>query len=99
MARDFGGDATRMRAHARRALERSLGVVISSWSSLQKEAFDNFALVLSLVTQLNTWTREEKKSLVQVIRAKSAADEMLYLHLTQGHEALREALIEAGLVV
>ena len=47
MARDFGGDASLMREHARRALERMLGVSTSSWTPLEKAAFENFALVLA----------------------------------------------------
>src|SRR5208282_5271144 len=36
MAREFGGDASRMRDHARRALERTLGIGTSSWAPLEK---------------------------------------------------------------
>jgi hypothetical protein len=96
MARDFGGDAVRMRGHARRALERMLNVNISSWKPLEKAAFENFALVLTQVPGLHTWTREEKEDLIRIIRAKSRADEMVYLHLTQRHERFREALLKLG---
>src|ERR1019366_3528654 len=83
MARDFGGDAVLMSEHSRRALERILRVNTSSWKPLEKAAFDNFALVLADVPGLRAWTQEEKADLVQIIRAKSKPDEMLYLHLTQ----------------
>jgi hypothetical protein len=33
---------------------------------------------------------------VQIIPAKSKPDEMLYLHLTQRHDRLREALLKLG---
>jgi len=96
MARDFGGDASRMREHARRALERSLGVRTSSWSPLEKASFDNFAVVLADVPELRAWTREEKEDLVRIIRAKAKPDEMLYLHLTQRHTRIRKALLTLG---
>jgi hypothetical protein len=105
MARDFGGDAVLMREHSRRALERFLGVKIdhvsgdvstSSWTPLEKAAFDNFALVLAEVPGLHAWTREEKEDLVRIIRAKGKPDEMLYLHLTQRHRRLRKALLMLG---
>ena len=96
MAQDFGGDAVRMREHARRALQRILRVSTSSWKPLEKAAFDNFALVLADVPGLRAWTQEEKADLVQIIRAKSKPDEMLYLHLTQRHERLRKALLTLG---
>jgi hypothetical protein len=106
MARDFGGDAVLMREHSRRALERVLsvkieslrsgGVSTSSWTPLEKTAFENFALVLADVPGLRAWTREEKEDLVRIIRAKGKRDEMLYLHLTQRHRQLRKALLVLG---
>ncbi len=101
MARDFGGDAVRMREHSRRALERILfpksgGINASSWTALEKTAFENFALVLADVPGLRGWTREEKEELVRIIRAKGKPDEMLYLHLTQRHGRLRKALLALG---
>lgn len=96
MARDFGGDAVLMREHSRRALETLLGVSTSSWTPLEKAAFDNFALVLADVPGLHAWAREEKQDLVRIIRAKCKRDEMLYLHLTQRHRPLRKALLTLG---
>ncbi|MFZ0798212.1 MAG: hypothetical protein WCA13_07530 [Terriglobales bacterium] len=96
MARDFGGDAIRMREHARRALEQILKVSTSLWTPLQKAAFDNLALVLADVPGLRAWSREEREDLVQIIHAKAKPDEMLYLHLTQRHGLLRKALLKLG---
>ena len=96
MARDFGGDAGLMREHSRRALERMLGVSTSSWTPLEKAAFDDFALVLADVPGLRAWTREEKEDLVRIKRAKAKPDEMLYLHMTQRHRRLRKALLKSG---
>jgi hypothetical protein len=96
MARDFGGDANLMRERSSRALGRMLEVSVSSWTPLEKAAFENFALVLALVPGLRAWTREEKEDLVRIIRAKAKADEMLYLHLTQRHRRLRKVLLWLG---
>jgi hypothetical protein len=96
MARDFGGDAKRIREQSSRELEKFLGVTTSSWTPLEKAAFENFALVLGDEPGLRGWTREEKESLVQLIRAKAKPDEMLYLHLMQRHERLRRALLAVG---
>jgi len=95
LARNFGGDAGRMRAYAKRALERILGVRTRSWTPLEKVAFENFAVVLELVN-LRAWARKEKEDLLEIIRAKAKPDEMLYLHLTQQHDRLREALLRIG---
>ena len=96
MAQDFGGDAIRMREHSTRALERTLRVSTSSWKPLEKAAFDNFALVLAHVPGLHAWAQEEKADLIQIIRAKSKPNEMLYLHLTKRHSRLRRALLTLG---
>ena len=96
MAREFAGDADRLRKHARRELELILGLHTSGWKPLQKLAFTSLALVLAEAPEPRPWTKKEKEDLVRIIRAKSAPDEMLYLHLTQRHERLRQALLQAG---
>jgi hypothetical protein len=96
MAQDFGGDAVRMREHSRQALERLLGLATSRWSPPEKATFENFALVLMQFPGLRTWTEAEKKDLIRIIRAKTKPDEMLYLHRTQRHARLREALLNLG---
>jgi hypothetical protein len=96
MAGDFGGDALLMRERSRRALERMLDISTSSWTPLEKAAFENFAPLLADVPGLRAWTREEKEDLVRIIRAKAKPDEMLYLHLTQRHGRLRKALLHKG---
>ena len=96
MARKFGGDARRMRAESARSFARLLGVNTSPWTALEKASFETFAIVSALVRDLPSWTRKEKESLVQIIRAKPARDEMRYLHLTQKHERLRHALLKIG---
>jgi hypothetical protein len=96
MARDFGGDANRMREYSTRALEKILGVATSSWTPLEQAAFENFALVFSQLPEFRTWTQKEKEDLLQIIRAKTKPDEMLYLHLTQRHPRLRKALLALG---
>ena len=99
MGRDFGGDAVLMRKHSARALERILfprSGSTSSWTPLEKAAFENFALVLAEVPGLSGWTQEEKEGLGQIIRAKAKPDELLYLRLTQRHGKLRKALLRLG---
>jgi hypothetical protein len=96
MAREFGGDSARIRAASGRSVARSLGISLSSWNDLERAAFENFAVVLAMVRGLSGWTREEKDALMEIIRAKPKSDEMLYLHRTQRHGRLREALLMLG---
>ena len=96
MAREFQGDSGRMRKESVRSVARILGVNTSARTSTERASLENFALLLALVPSLQFWKRDEKDALVRIIRSKSEADEMLYLHLTQRHERLREALLKLG---
>ena len=96
MARKFGGDARRMRAESARSMARILSANSTPWSTPEKTSLENFAVAFALVGDLFSWTRKEKDALVQIIRAKAARDEMKFLHLTQTHARLRDALLKMG---
>jgi hypothetical protein len=96
MARDFVGDVDRMRKHSNDRMEKRLGVRTTSWTPLDKAAFENFALLLADEPRMREWTKEEKAGLIQVIRAKTNPDEMLYQKLTQSHSRLRQAFLRLG---
>ena len=96
MARKFGGDARRMRAESARSMARILSANSTLWSAPEKTSLENFAVAFALVGDLFSWTRKEKDALVQIIRAKAARDEMKFLHLTQTHARLRDALLKMG---
>jgi hypothetical protein len=96
MARELGGSSERMHQASAKWLARVLGVKLGSWEPLEEASFEDFAMLLSVVPGLASWSRQEKQALVQIIRAKSAANEMRYLHLMQRHRRLREVLLELG---
>ncbi len=96
MGRDFRGDVDRMRKDSAYSVARILGINTSSWAPAERSNFENFALLLSSVPRLQSWGQEEKEALVRILRSKSKADEMTYLHLTQRHGRLREALLKLG---
>jgi hypothetical protein len=96
MAAKFQGESARIRPTASAWLARLLGEKVSSLRPQQQASFENFGLVLSLVPSLSSWGREEKRALLKIIRAKSAANEMRYARLLQKHRRLREAMLELG---
>ena len=51
---------------------------------------------LSLVTDLDDWTKAEKRAMVDVIRAKAAPDEVEYLQALQHYDKLRDVLLQLG---
>ncbi len=96
MAREFGGDASRIRASSVREVSRALGVNLSQWSPGERQAFENWAVVLALVPDLHRWSEQEKRGLVTMIRAQAGANEMRYLRLTQKLPRLREEVLRLG---
>jgi len=96
MAREFGGSSGRIRAASSKWLERTLNLQLSPWGRPEQASFENFALVLALFPGMTSWSPEEKRALLKIIRAKSAANEMRYLDLIQKHRRLREALLRLG---
>jgi hypothetical protein len=98
MSRQHGGDAERARRESVKAVSRSLGIRAARWNAEERRALENFSLLLALVPDLSSWTKDEKDSVVRLIRAKAGADELGYLRLLQKHERLRREFIRLGSV-
>lgn len=96
MAREFGGDAQRIRSSSVKEVTRALGVNLSRWNSAERQAFENWSLVLALVPNLGRWTSQEKRDAAKMIRAQAGSNEMRYLRLSQQHPRLREELLRLG---
>jgi hypothetical protein len=96
MARHFNGDSRRIRQASVAKVSRALGINSSRWSPIEKQALENWSLVLALLPRLERWSAQEKRELVKIIRAKSARNEMSYLRLTQRHARLRQELLRLG---
>jgi hypothetical protein len=96
IAAHYAGNPDAMRKDACMALSRILDVDPASWNVLAQTAFEHFAVVLSLVPALERWTSSERQALIEVIRAKASGRETEYLHLLQGHDRLRDAMVRLG---
>jgi hypothetical protein len=96
MASNFGGNAQVMRRLASEAVAKILHLDLTSWRPLEKTAFENFALVLSLAPEFSEWAETQKQALVEIVRAKAAPDEADYLRLLQQHSALRDIILRLG---
>ena len=96
MARDFDGDSQKIREASTTTVTRALKLNTSRWTPTQKQALENWSLVLALIPDLARWTPNEKNQLTKIIRAKSANNEMPYLRQTQRHPRLRAELLRLG---
>jgi hypothetical protein len=96
MAAEFGGSMARFRDASARSLAKILQTRIPNENDPVRKSFENFAMLAALFPELRSWSSPEKNALLQVIRAKSGADEMRYLHRLQAHGRLRAAMFRLG---
>ena len=96
MAREFNGDSARIREVSVAQVTRALNMNLSRWNPAERQAFENWSLVLALIPNLSRWSPQEKLDAATIIRAQSAPNEMHYLRLTQHHPRLRKELLRLG---
>jgi hypothetical protein len=96
MAREFGGDSTRIRRKSVAEVSRALDVNLSRWNSPERQAFENCSLVLALIPNLRRWSAQQKQDVIRIIRAQAGSDELRYLRLTQQHPRLRQEILQLG---
>lgn len=95
-AKEFNGNMEAIRASSSKEVARALSVQLESLNEFTRRAFDNLALVFTLIHGLGRLTSEEKKSLVEITRAKASRYETRYARLLQKAEKLRDAVIKLG---
>jgi hypothetical protein len=96
MARDFDGNAQKIRQASTTVVARALNINLSRCTPVERQCLDDWSLLLALIPSLTHWTRDEKIQLAKIIRAKSGPNEMFYLHQTQRHRHLRRELLRIG---
>jgi hypothetical protein len=96
MAREFSGDAEKIRASSIAQVARALNINPSRWNPAERHSLENWSLVLALIPNLSHWSTQEKQAAAQIIRAQAGPNEMHYLRLTQQHLRLREELLRLG---
>ena len=93
MAERFGGDAGKIRSASASSVARALGLGTGQWEATAWQAFEDLALVLALIPDLASWTEDEKRDVIRIVRAKAGMDESRYVRLLQDHRKLRDAII------
>ena len=96
MAREFGGEAARVSEASVRETSRVLHLTAARWTALEKRSLENWSLILALIPRLGDWTADEKRQMLQIIRAQAGPNEMQYLRRTQAHTRLRSELLRLG---
>lgn len=100
MAEEFSGDPGRTRQEAMASIARALDLDVPRPGTAEHASFENFALALSLISDLSNWRSKEKQQIVDAIAAKSVSGldlpEMEYVRKLQRARRLREAWIRIG---
>jgi hypothetical protein len=96
MAKEFSGEAARIRSESVKAVTRALGVRMRDWQPAELTALSDLSLVLALIPDLSRWSADEKRDVVRIISARAGADESRYLRLLQKHTRLRGEIIRLG---
>jgi hypothetical protein len=95
MAREFDGDAQKIRAQSVDLVETSLGLRRRDWTEGERSNLENLSLLLGMIP-LGDWEAEDRQLAVRMIEAKGSGNEALYLKLMQKHSPLRAAVIGLG---
>jgi len=96
MAREFGGEAGRIFRASEERVARALSLRPESWPPESKQILGRLALVLDLIPELPQWPKRDRDAAADVLRAKAASRESLYLRLMQKHARLRHELLRLG---
>jgi len=96
MSQSFDGSALKMREITAEKVSRLLDVDLKKLKQTELEAFSNYAIVLSLIPNIEKWTKEEKELTAEIIHSKGSDSEAQYLQLVQKHRQLRKAFIRIG---
>ncbi|MBX3394403.1 MAG: hypothetical protein KF841_03445 [Phycisphaerae bacterium] len=92
IGRRFSGDTTVATDWSLSHLRRVLGVKPSkSWSANETFAFSNWSPLVAMIGDLDRWTASEKRSLIDVMRAKGGRRESRFARLLRQHPRLIEA--------
>ncbi len=96
LAAKFGGEVRRMRDASALTIAQELGMNTLPSDEIKRRNFEDWAVVLAMIPNLERWSKTAKRQLLAMIRAKSGLDEIGYLRLMQNHLQLRDAIIKLG---
>ena len=100
MREKFGGDAGQFRRAAVAQIEGVLGVKAPNAGTPERSSFENFALLLAQIPDVQNWPDEQKQRVAAVIGAKMSDDEGLseleYVRVLNASPRLRQHVIELG---
>jgi len=89
-AQRFAGDRQQALRYALSKVKAS-GLAPGRLSSQERLQFERFAPLLALIEDLPSWSRAEKRGLLEIIKSKAETREIKYIRNLQKHRRLRMA--------
>ena len=96
MTECFGGNAEKMRSASIESIAGNLRVELEEMLDVERTAFSDFAVALSLIPKFEQWPKDRKQEALEIIKAKAAPEETTYLRLLQKQEELKRAFVAVG---
>lgn len=94
LAKRFGGDADRGAAACVREAAKLLGGgPAAGWTAGERQSFERWAPLVSLLPGVARWSASERRALVHVMRAKGGQCESDYVRAFDAHAKLRAAVV------
>jgi hypothetical protein len=89
----FDGDRDRAVSECSAAVARALGCRSwKRWSPAERQWFARLSLVMALIPRLDRWSSQDKRALVEIMRAKGGVREAEYARLVARNRKLRRVL-------
>ncbi len=93
VASRFSGNRDHAVRESVREIVSTLNITgVNRWSADERTALERLAPLLSLIGDLKRWSRKDKESLAQIIRAKGSARERAFVLRSNRHPRFRAAV-------
>ena len=98
LARNWGEDRTRAERECVAEASRRLGLpgdarAFAGWTNDERAGWRRWAPLVCIAPDLESWSSDEKRRLVEVIRAKGARRESDFVRAFDSHARLRETIV------
>ncbi len=95
LAQRYGADLERGARECEARAQKLLGArAIASWTRGERLAFERWAPLVTILPGIERWSKEQRKQLLDVVRAKGARRESEFVARFDRHARLRQAIVE-----
>ena len=83
----YAGNREKAMTACLQKIKNQLGLrSFSGWNLLERNAFREWSLLIQSLMQITSWTKEEKRKLLKIIKTKGSSPERDFILLLQQHK-------------